>query len=274
MAERPDLANRSGFDRAAQRYDRARPGYPDAVFDELFARLPARPAVVEVGPGTGQATRSLLARGARVTAVELGAAMAEQLAANLAGPDLQVLVSSFEDAALPPDSFHAVVAATAYHWIPVGAQIARPARLLRPGGWLAVIDTIQVDSPADHGFWDRIQDVFERHGAGRRPEDPPLADFDHAMPQLWPALARAAEFVDVEVLRFPYDQTYTSTQYGELHRTYSGWLAMPPAAGEALLADICSVIDAEYGGLVVRPLAITLLLARRTGRLTEPSGRG
>jgi hypothetical protein len=79
---------------------------------------------------------------------------------------------------------------------------------------------------------------------------------------LLPALTRAAEFTDVEVLRFPYDQTYTAAQYGELHRTYSGWLAMAPAAGEALLADICSVIDAEYGGVVVRPLAITLLLGR------------
>ena len=59
------------------RYDRARPGYPDAVFEDLFARLPARPTIVEVGPGTGQATRQLLARGARVTAVELGPAMAD-----------------------------------------------------------------------------------------------------------------------------------------------------------------------------------------------------
>jgi SAM-dependent methyltransferase len=265
MVERPDLANRAGFDQVAQRYDRVRPGYPDVVFDELFGRLPVRPAVVEVGPGTGQATRSLLARGARVTAVELGAAMADQLTANLAGPDLEVLVSSFEDAALADRSFDAVVAATAYHWVPTGAQITRPARLLRPGGWLAVIDTIQVDSLADHGFWDRIQDVFERHGEGRRAEDPPLADFDHATPALLPALAVAAEFTDVEVLRFPHDQTYTAAQYAELHRTYSGWLAMPPAAGEALVADICAVIDAEYGGQVVRPLAITLLLGRRSG---------
>ncbi len=263
MAERADLANRTGFDRVVGRYDRVRLGYPDAVFDELFARLPAHPAVVEVGPGTGQATRSLLARGARVTAVEIGPTMAERLAVNLAGPALEIVVSAFEDVDLPSGRFDAVVAATAYHWVPTHAQIVQPARLLRPGGWLAVIDVIQVRSEVDRGFWERIQDVFERHGSGRNPADPPVVEFDRATPSLQPALARAAEFSDVEVHRYPYDQTCTTQQYAELHRTYSGWLAMPAAAGEALLDDVCAVIDAEYGGSVVRPLAITLLLGRR-----------
>ena len=263
VTERPDLADRTGFDRVAARYQRARHGYPDALFDELFRRLPPRPVVVEVGPGTGQATRSLLARGARVTAVEIGPDMAERLVADLAGPDLDVMVSAFEDAALADGAFDAVVSATAYHWVSTDAQIARPARLLRPGGLLAVIDTLQVDSPADHGFWRRIQEVFDRYGTGRRPDDPPLTTFEQARPPLLPALDRAAEFTDVEVLRYPYDRTYTSTGYRELHRTYSAWLAMPADTAEALLDDVCGVIDAEYGGRIVRPLAITLLLARR-----------
>jgi len=71
----PDLpqAWRVGFDEVAELYDRVRPGYPDDLFDELAAALPRSPVVVEVGPGTGQATKGLVARGARVTAVELGA---------------------------------------------------------------------------------------------------------------------------------------------------------------------------------------------------------
>ena len=263
MAERPDLANRTGFDRVAERYQRARHGYPDALFDELFRRLPPRPVVVEVGPGTGQATRSLLARGARVTAVEIGPDMAARLVADLAGPDLDVVVSAFENATLAHAAFDAVVSATAYHWVSIDAQIGQPARLLRPGGLLAVIDTLQIDSPADHGFWDRIQEVFDRHGAGRRPYDPPLTTFEQVQPPLLPAVNRAAQFTDVEVLRYPYDQTYTSASYRELHQTYSAWLAMPSAEGEALLDDVCAIIDAEHGGRIVRPLAITLLLARR-----------
>ena len=55
----PDLpqAWRDGFDEVAELYDRIRPGFPDHLFDELAAALPPSPAVVEVGPGTGQATK-------------------------------------------------------------------------------------------------------------------------------------------------------------------------------------------------------------------------
>ena len=63
--------------------------------------------------------------------------------------------------------------------------------------------------------------------------------------------------------RYRWDQRYTTDQYADLHRTYSGWLAMPEAAGEALLADICAFIDSDYGGHIVSPLVITLLTARR-----------
>ena len=68
----PDLpqAWRDGFDEVAELYDRVRPGYPDDLLDELAAVLPRSPVVVEVGPGTGQATKGLVARGASVTAVE------------------------------------------------------------------------------------------------------------------------------------------------------------------------------------------------------------
>jgi SAM-dependent methyltransferase len=69
-------ARRRSFDEAAEHYDAVRPGYPDALFDELASRVPPPADVLEVGPGTGQATGALLERGYRVLAVELGARLA------------------------------------------------------------------------------------------------------------------------------------------------------------------------------------------------------
>ena len=63
---------RTSFNNVADIYHRIRPGYPPALFDDIFGLLPARPHVLEVGPGTGQATRDLLARGATVRAIEIG----------------------------------------------------------------------------------------------------------------------------------------------------------------------------------------------------------
>lgn len=156
----PDLpqAWRAGFDEVAELYDRVRPCYPDELFDDLAAALPRSPVIVEVGPGTGQATQGLVARGASVTAVELGAHLAAVLARNL--PTVDIVIGPFENVGLAPGSFDAVVAASSYHWVPPEARMTRPAALLRPGGHLALIALNQVASPADRGFFDEVHHVF------------------------------------------------------------------------------------------------------------------
>ncbi|MCW2974924.1 MAG: methyltransferase, partial [Actinomycetia bacterium] len=65
---------RAPFDRVAELYDRARPTYPSDLIVDVAA---LGPRVLEIGPGTGQATRALAERGAQVTAVELGKSLAE-----------------------------------------------------------------------------------------------------------------------------------------------------------------------------------------------------
>ncbi|MGO1972321.1 MAG: class I SAM-dependent methyltransferase [Propionibacteriaceae bacterium] len=107
-----------------------RPTYPSGVCRALFARLPEAPSIVEVGPGTGQATRDLLARGASVHAIEIGPAMAARLRANLPSPRLQVSVGDFEAMSVPGTidraRADALFSATAYHWISRTAQTDRP----------------------------------------------------------------------------------------------------------------------------------------------------
>src|SRR5262245_65787337 len=73
------VAPRESFDRVPDIYHDIRPGYPPALFDDLFALLPTRPHILEVGPGTGQATRNLVSHGATVHAIEIGPGMAAKL---------------------------------------------------------------------------------------------------------------------------------------------------------------------------------------------------
>ena len=102
------MTERSWFDEVAEIYDRVRPLYPTRLFDDLLTYLGRDPerlaplAVVEIGPGTGQATAPLLARGMTVTAVEPGPRLAAYLRRKLADePRLTVLNDRFEDAPLP-----------------------------------------------------------------------------------------------------------------------------------------------------------------------------
>jgi SAM-dependent methyltransferase len=255
----PEL--REFFDHDADLYDRIRPKYPAALFDELFTRLPEPADVLEVGPGTGQATGALLARKARVTAVELGLNLADRLRDNFQTiVRLKVVLSSFERVELDPHSFDAVVSATAYHWIDEPVRLTKPAQLLRPGGWLAIIDTVQVAAPTDNGFFERSQSIYDRHGNGA--DRPLLPSPDEATSFIMPALEQSGLFNDPALYRYRWDQTYETTSYVDLLRSFSATYQMPRAEREAFLAEVAALIDDEFDGYVTRPLVITLALAQ------------
>jgi SAM-dependent methyltransferase len=250
---------RRSFDGAVESYDRVRPTYPAALFDALFALLPSAPEVVEVGPGTGQATRDLLARGATVHAVEIGPAMADALRANLPSDRLRITVGDVEEVALAPASADALVAATSYHWVSPSAQTDLPVRVLRPGGTVAIVDTIQVDGPEDAGFFAAARPVYERHGQGHRgPPAPRRGDVD---PPVRAVLDADHRFSAVAVRRFDQDQTYTAAAYRRLMLSYSGTQMMEAAERAALLDAVEALVHRDFGGHVTRPLVMTLTTA-------------
>jgi SAM-dependent methyltransferase len=249
------------FDEQAEVYDEIRPHYPVELFDTLFAWLSDRPAVVEVGPGTGQATGDLLARGARVTAVELGPRLAGVLRRELPSDDLEIVVGDFETVDLPNDAFDAVFSASAYHWIAPRAQRDRPAQLLRAGGVLAVLQLIQVDDErVDHGFFDAVQPVYENYGQGRNGEVPPTRE--RATARMLAPLQEDPRYVDLTVHHYDWDQTYTSAEYRKLMQSYSPTQMMDPVQREGLLDDMQRFIDERFYGSITRPLVVAFVLAR------------
>jgi SAM-dependent methyltransferase len=162
------------FNQDAERYDRARPGYPAGLFDDLAELTSIGPGsrVLEIGPGTGQATRPLAERGCRVVAVELGADLATLARRNLAGfPSVDVVNAAFEDWPLPAEPFDLVLAATAFHWIDPSVRVDKVADALGPGGFLATVSTHHVAGG---------DEVILRRGPGLlrplRPRHPDSAD--------------------------------------------------------------------------------------------------
>lgn len=128
-----------GFARSADAYERGRPGYPVAAIERLLERLPPTPLVLDLAAGTGKLTRPLLAAGARVTAVE---PVAEMRAALPAG----ALDGTAEAIPLGDGSVDAVTVGQAFHWFDGDAALAEIARVLRPGGLLALFWNRRVES--------------------------------------------------------------------------------------------------------------------------------
>ena len=130
------------FDEIAIDYHRHRPGYPDKLIDYAceIAGLESGDRVLELGCGSGQLTRALVARGFRVTALEPGEQLIALAKQNAKGPGIAEFVhAKFEDAVLPKGHYKAVFSASAFHWIDPDVSWQKAAELLIPGGIFALI---------------------------------------------------------------------------------------------------------------------------------------
>lgn len=123
------------FDLAAEEYEATRPSYPDELLDLLPVASGA--TVLDLGAGTGKLTRVLARRYARVIAVEPLDGMRAILERVVR--DVEALPGSAEQIPLDDASVDAVFAAQAFHWFEHARAIPEIARVLRPGGVLAVV---------------------------------------------------------------------------------------------------------------------------------------
>src|ERR1700727_344787 len=241
---------RKSFDGVAEIYHGIRLGYPPSMFGELFRLLPSRPAILEVGPGTGQATRDLLSRGATVHAIEIGPAMAAKLREFLPTPALTVTIGDFEEVDVEEHGFDAVFSATAYHWISPRAQVDRPVSVLKPGGVVAIVDLNQVSSPDDKGFFDAAQPIYERYGEGHA--GPPAPERHAVDPPIHRVLRDDPRFLDVEVRGYYWNQTYSAADYRKLMLSYSSTQMMTPSARQGLLDDMENFVQQQFGDQATR----------------------
>ena len=262
-------SRRATFDTAADRYDRARPEYPDALFDELVRQtnLTRGNRVLEIGCGTGKATRPLAARGFLVTCVELGPELAASARTNLSGfPDVEVVQGAFESWDPPAGvAYDAVVAATTWHWIDPNVRYRKAFDVLRPRGHLAFWSATHVFPDGGDPFFRELQDVYEEIGEGLPPD------------AVWPRPGELADeraeieatglFEDATVTQFDWELTYNADQYIDLLNTFSGHIAMARWQRERLYGEVRRRLSERPDGLLRRHWGAVLHIARRV-----PSG--
>ncbi|HEY7814713.1 MAG TPA: class I SAM-dependent methyltransferase [Nakamurella sp.] len=261
MSRARQVRLRAGFDRVATLYDRIRPGYPPALFDDLAELASIGPGcrVLEIGCGTGHATLPLAQRGCHVVAVELGARLAAIASARLAGfPSVRVEVADFDRWHTNESGFDVVFAATAFHWLDPASRYRRTAALLRPGGMLATVSTEHIAGGTEQFFVD-VQACYRRYD----PTTPPGQ-------LLWPADAIpfdrdvAGCYERPVFRRHEWDVDYRTADYLDLLRTYSGTLVLPPLVRDGFLRSVGALIDGRYGGRITKRYLTELRVAHAT----------
>ncbi|MDQ1644958.1 MAG: hypothetical protein QOJ50_1142 [Cryptosporangiaceae bacterium] len=264
MTESDDgyLRLRETFDEDAGRYDRARPRYPAPMFGDLDAAGVATGArVLEIGCGTGQATVPLAERGYRIVAVELGAELAALARRNLAGfGSVEVVTAAFEQWPLPAEPFDLVFSATAFHWLDPAVRVPKSADALRSGGLLATVATHHIAGGTEV-FFREVQGLYERFD----PATPPGLRLRPArdIPEDDRELASSDRFGPASFSRYEWELQYSTAEYLDLLLTYSGHRALPQAQQHALLTAIGQLIDADYGGHIVKRYLTELRIAQR-----------
>ncbi len=229
---------RATFETAALRYDAARPRYPAELIDDVMelTGLVAGDRVLEVGCGTGIATRALAERGLDVTCIEMGSQLAEVARTNLAGlAAVRVQTGSFEEWR-GPGGFDAVVAATSWHWIDPATKHAMAARQLRPGGHLAFWSAVHVFPDGGDPFFAEIQEVYQEIGEGMDPEE--------GFPRPGELLDQRSEieasgvFAVVATHHHDWEITYTAEAYIALLDTFSTHILMTNQQRDRLYGEI------------------------------------
>ncbi|WP_217706307.1 class I SAM-dependent methyltransferase [Paenalkalicoccus suaedae] len=171
------LNNRLAFNENVLNYDKWRPTYCSEMFKDIlaFSQIDKGSKVMEVGIGTGQATRPFLEVGCDVTAVEIGADLAEYARAKYREySNLSVEQVAFEDASYPAESIDLLYSATAFHWIPEDIGYSKAASLLKPNGTLALFWNRPFVSRPDDDVHQAIRRIYQTY----RPTTEQLVEHD------------------------------------------------------------------------------------------------
>jgi SAM-dependent methyltransferase len=256
------------FDEVPQLYDRVRPTYPDELFVDLVAitRIRSGTPVLEVGCGTGQATRSLAALGLSVSAVEPGTGMAALARQRLRSFDnVRVENSTFEEWDDHGRRFDLLLAAASWHWVDPSIGWPKAHAVLRPGGWMALISNIVVRRPGEPEVYAETADLHERYCPGNPDWDhPPLEDEVRATNQGWGMVEEPGSLFGPTILQwYPVVQWLDGTGFADLLRSTSLYRRINPDVREALLTAIAERIRTQMGDRVPRRYLSVLRVGQR-----------
>jgi len=258
------------FNEVPELYDRVRPGYPDELFADLLGitRTDDRSSVLEVGCGTGQATRSLAALGCSVTAIEPGTAMAALARQRLGTFDkVNVETSTFEEWDDRGRRFDLLVAASSWHWVDPSIGWPRAHDVLYPGGWMALLGHVVIRRPGQPEVYAETADLHERFSPGNPGwGHPPLEDDVRSTGEGWGLVEDPGALFGPTIVRwYPTVQWFNAEGFVDLLRSTSLYRGLEPHVRKPLLDAIAERIRTRMGDRAARHYLSVLRVGQRAG---------
>jgi protein-L-isoaspartate O-methyltransferase len=256
---------RTTFGEDVDRYDRALPGCPVSLVEDLCELVEPCPEhrLLEIGAGTGKMTLTMAASGCRIVALEPDPALAACAARQLAPwSSVEVLAAEFGTWPLPDQPFDVVLAGNSYRTLDPAVRVDKVTQALRPGGALAVIETRHV-AGGDSRLFAAVRDCFRQVD--------PAAGRDLQLPEASQVPRRAGTagsgwFEPPVFRRRQWEITYPASQYIEVVLADSGHRRQPEPVRTRLAECIRRLIEHQFGGRVTMRYLTQLWVVHRRER--------
>jgi SAM-dependent methyltransferase len=256
------------FNEVPELYDRVRPGYPDELFADLVtvSGMDERSSVLEVGCGTGQATRSLATLGCSVTAIEPGeemAALARQRIATFG--NVEVETSMFEEWDDRGRRFDVLVAASSWPWVDPSIGWQRAHDVLHPAGWMALLGNVVVRRVGEPEVYAETADLHERFCPGNPGwAHPPLEDDVRTTDEGWGLVEDPGGLFGSTIVRwYPTVQWFDGDGFADHLRSLSLYRRLDRDVREPLLDAIAERIRTRMGDRASRRYLSVLRVGQR-----------
>lgn len=252
---------KSTFNKVVELYDTYRPSYVDELYKDILDYKPLDNTckTVEVGIGTGKATKHFLDTETKLIGIELGDELATFVSKKYSDySNFQVTNASFEDFECKDNSIDLIYAATAFHWIDEEKGYSKVNKLLKNGGAFARFAN-RPYTRRDNLSYDAIQEIFAKYMPASKARD----EFNEEMCIELANIPLKYGFKDIEYRLYKRVRILTSDEYASLIGTYSGIIAMTEKNRYSFLSEIKAAIDEHSGGFIKIFDTIDLQLARK-----------
>ncbi|SDF80683.1 Methyltransferase domain-containing protein [Fontibacillus panacisegetis] len=255
------MDKRLTFNEEVENYEKWRPTYCDELFKDIieYSHIEQGKKAIEIGIGTGQATRPFLETGCELTAIELGKDLAEYSKLKfLDYKNFTVCNTAFEDFECPNGSIDIIYSATAFHWIPEQIGYPKVSKLLKTGGTLALLWNRPFVSRENDELHQNIQRIYQKY----RPSSTQIMEYDTERYEGRKKTIQAYGFREIVFKLYHLTRTFSSSDYIDLLNTYSDHRTMPSTTKVLFENEIKEAI-LRFGDVLYVYDTIDLYLAKK-----------
>ncbi len=261
------------FNSDPDNYDLFRQTYTAELFTDLIklSKLKKETQILEIGIGTGQATKAFLDYKCDVTAIEIGSELTKFTQNKFSEyKNLSIINDDFEKVKLEEDTYELIYSASAFHWIPLDFGMKKVLSLLKDGGSFAWFSTTPLASEENIEIYNDIQNIYIKYSEyfNDSKEKRNLEDMKKQVDEKLnkrEEIFRRYSFIDVQKKTYFTRRSFKADEYIKMISTHSDHKAIPEKTREIFLSEIENVIN-KHGGEFILKDKIILCMGKKKAK--------